>query len=113
MKRILMAMAIVLISGFGGVFSNKAHAIEACTYYSAQLMATVREVTQDADGACRLHLTWEKRWMYNPQYVCPLDIDEVSSFGIRTLECNVGAGDELSGVVMRTRDAAPTEITIH
>lgn len=113
MKYVLSAMAVVLISGFAGVFSNKAHAIEACSYYSAQLMATVREVTHEADGTCRLLFTWEKRWMYNPQYICPLDIDEVSSFGIKVSECNIGVGDELSGVVMRARDAAPTEIVIH
>lgn len=112
MKHVLVLVVAVLGSLVSSLGSNRAYGYEACSYYSAQMMATARQVTYEADGSCRVLFTWEKRWIYSPAYNCPLDIDEVSSFGIKVANCTIREGDEVAGVVSRTRDAYPNEIVI-
>lgn len=83
-----------------------------CTQLEAQMIATAKSVTVESNNLCRVQLEWSSRWMYNPSYQCPLDIDETSSFGVLT-SCEVKAGDQVSGIVYRNMSAGPENIYLY
>ena len=109
----LQVLASAVLATIAILTSYTAHAFSACQHLEAQMMATVKSITPTTPGKCRVTFTWEQRWIYNPSYICPLDIDEVSSFGVETSYCDVKVGDELSGVALRPTDGMPQEIWLY
>lgn len=105
MKKALLAL--VLLS------TNAAVASPLCPYLEAQISATVASITPISEKKCRVTFTWSKRYIYSPSFQCPLDIDEVSSFGSETAYCDTKVGEELSGVVIRPTDGTPMDIFLY
>ncbi|WII73609.1 hypothetical protein QJS83_06950 [Bdellovibrio sp. 22V] len=104
MKKLVIAMAVLL--------SNSAVSAYACTQLEAQMIATAASVESLENGQCRVKLAWTGAWQLNPSYQCPLDIDEVSSFGVIT-SCNVKPGDMVTGIVYRDVNASPEFIYLY
>lgn len=105
MKKIIFAFIIFSTS--------TTFASPLCQYLEAQMMATVRTITPISEKKCRVTFSWEGRWIYNHSYSCPLDIDEVSSFGAETTYCDYKVGDEISGVVLRPTEGTPQDIILY
>lgn len=104
MKKILFFLALVT--------ANSAFAYQACNNLEAQLIAKASTVEPLQNGQCRVKLAWTGGWMLNPSYACPLDIDEVSSFGVIT-GCHVQPGDTVSGIVYRSVNDGPESIYLY
>lgn len=102
-----------LIALLFSLSAASALANQPCNYLEAQILSTVKSVTVEANGQCRVTFSWEKRWLYNPSYSCPLDIDEVSSFGAVTSNCNYQVGEDVSGVVYRPKNGNPLDIVLY
>lgn len=64
------------------------------------------------DGQCRVLVPWDAHWTYSPAYSCPLDIDEVSSFGVIT-SCALKVGENISGMAYRSSSDAPQFIYLY
>jgi hypothetical protein len=109
----LQALASAVLATVALATSHSAHAFSACQHLEAQMLATVKSITPTTEGKCRVTFAWEQRWIYNPSYICPLDIDEVSSFGVETSYCDVKVGDELSGVALRPVEGTPDDIWLY
>ncbi|KYG64584.1 hypothetical protein AZI85_04015 [Bdellovibrio bacteriovorus] len=84
----------------------------ACNQLEAQLIAKAASIEPANNGQCRVKLSWTGNWQLNPSFQCPLDIDEVSSFGVIT-SCNVKEGDTVTGIVYRDINVSPTEIYLY
>lgn len=92
MKKVLFSLLLLT--------ANSSFALEECTQYDAQIIATARSVEPLANGQCRVMPAWTGNWQLNSSYICPLDIDEVSSFGM-IMSCDIKVGDVFSGIVYR------------
>ncbi|WP_295905189.1 hypothetical protein [uncultured Bdellovibrio sp.] len=104
MKKIAFVLALLT--------TNSAFAYQACNNLEAQMIAQARSVEALENGQCRVKLAWTGNWMLNPSYACPLDIDEVSSFGVIT-SCGVKVGDTVSGIVYRSVNDGPESIYLY
>ncbi|AFY00835.1 hypothetical protein [Bdellovibrio bacteriovorus] len=105
MKKVLFTLVL-----FVGSVSS-AHS--ACTSLEAQIIAKVASVEPIANSRlCRVKMAWTGRWMFNPAYACPLDIDEVSSFGV-IAHCDAKVGEQIDGIAFRSPNATPMEIYLY
>lgn len=104
MKKLIFAVALFS--------AQSSFAAGLCTHLQAQFFAKAREVIVLGENKCRVLLSWQGQWIYNPASSCPLDIDEVSSFGVIT-SCEVRVGDSVAGVALRPVDARPDEIILY
>lgn len=106
MKKALLALIVLS--------TNSAFAAAPlCPYLEGQIFAVVGSVTPVSAKKCRVTFSWGPKAVYAPAYSCPLDIDEVSSFGAETSYCDVKVGDEISGVVIRPTEGTPQDIFLY
>lgn len=101
-----LAFALTLLA------ASSSFAFPTCTQLEALMIAKVASVEPVSDTQCRVKMAWEGNWMFNPSYVCPLDIDEASSFGVIT-SCNYKVGDQIDGVVYRSVDGEPDSLSLY
>lgn len=101
-----LAFALTLLA------ANSSFAFPTCTQLEALMIAEVASVEPVSETQCRLKLAWTGNWMFNSSYVCPLDIDEASSFGVIT-SCDYKTGDQISGVVYRNVDGDPAFLSLY
>nr|BFD67808.1 hypothetical protein HAGR004_28300 [Bdellovibrio sp. HAGR004] len=92
--------------------ASSSFAFPTCTQLEAQMMAQVASVEPVSETQCRVKLAWTGNWMFNPSYVCPLDIDEASSFGVIT-SCNYKVGAQIDGIVYRNVDGDPAHLSLY
>ncbi|MNK91637.1 hypothetical protein D3C87_1117450 [compost metagenome] len=72
-----------------------------CDELDAQFIGYVRSVQKGANGTCEAKLSFPgDTSSYNPNMMCPLDIDEVVASTI-TVACNTQVGDILAGHLIR------------
>lgn len=69
----------------------------ACEMLQALFSANVKAIEPLQSGQCRALVSWDTHWICSPAYSCPLDIDEVSSFGA-IASCELKVGDIVSGM---------------
>lgn len=81
----------------------------ACNQQEAQIIAKIDEVIK-SPTSCTAFVRSEDIRFFASSLICPLDQSEVTSFGVRVglnqdLECALGVGDELNGVLIRVEGA--------
>lgn len=104
-----MKKAILLAVFLMSVLPVSAH---ACEMLQALFSAKVQAVEPLQGEQCRVLVSWEGHWTYSPAYSCPLDIDEVSSFGVITT-CDFKVGESVSGMAYRSNNATPQFIYLY
>ncbi|XGC81767.1 hypothetical protein ACES2L_04630 [Bdellovibrio bacteriovorus] len=101
MKKVAIALVLLL--------SNSALAFNDCTQLDARVLGKVKSVTQINETQVRVTIDWSQKYLYAPSFNCPLDIDEVSSFGVITTR-KVTVGQQIDGIAYRSTQADATAI---
>lgn len=77
----------------------------------AQIIGKVISVKRTDYGVCFAYINEESVKLYTPNATCPLPFEQFKYAGIKnkmldgeTQECEYMVGDEISGVVVRSRD---------
>jgi hypothetical protein len=72
----------------------------ACPQPEAQFIATVKSIRPlGAPGHCEITLAQVIQWNENP--MCPLDVEEAFAKPVVTTKCDVNAGAQVSGYMVR------------
>ena len=98
-----MKMFVVLASVFVAQMSL------ACLQQEAQFIGSVKNFQNQRGehiNSCSYEIEFS---MYNPSYVCPLDIDEVSSLRFADDSCQQQDGNQVSGVLVKKNDVTYIE----
>lgn len=101
MKKLAVVLALLV--------SNAAFAYSDCTQLEAQVLGKVKSVTALDEKHVRVTFDWTNKYLYAPSFSCPLDLDEVSSFGVITTR-KVQVGQQLDGVAYRSVNEDATTI---
>ena len=85
-----------------------AHLSLANCLSEAQIIAKALEVTRTGTASCHVVINAHSIVQFNPSYICPLDIDEISASGVEvnssSENCSVEVGQIFSGVVYKNAD---------
>ena len=96
-----MAIAALAIS-FSGSLSL------ACSPREAQFIGLVEStrtvLTNQGEKECLFKISSTEMKYYGESFICPLDIDEVSSLELKDDSCTLKAGDSVSGVLSVDQD---------
>jgi len=89
-KSILVVLSIVAL---------QSSTVFACSPYTAQFIGKVTEAKKYKSGSSQTcWIKIGKFRFFNESYICPLDIDGMSSTQFPDVRCKYKVGDEISGV---------------
>ena len=77
----------------------------ACVQQEAQFIGNVKNF-QSVGSNCSYGIDFT---MFNSSFVCPLDIDEVSTLRFADKSCQLKDGDQVSGVMVKQDDSVVIE----